>query len=112
MILLVDGALKKSPTFDAKAKAEVIASNNDEEVSNHVRITEFTIERASCILSSDRMSSSCLTAPHALTPTTGTRKWNDTARYRHLNPKRFGVAPEAESHRNRSSPHRLDATGL
>lgn len=47
MILLVDERPEEVTDFRRKcAKAEVIASNNDQEVSNHVRITEFTIERA------------------------------------------------------------------
>ncbi|HHH75655.1 MAG TPA: transcription termination factor Rho, partial [Phycisphaerae bacterium] len=47
MILLVDERPEEVTDFRRKCpEAEVIASNNDQEVSNHVRITEFTIERA------------------------------------------------------------------
>jgi transcription termination factor Rho len=47
IILLVDERPEEVTDFRRKCpKAEVIASNNDQEVSNHVRITEFTIERA------------------------------------------------------------------
>jgi transcription termination factor Rho len=47
IILLVDERPEEVTDFRRKCpKAEVIASNNDQEVANHVRITEFTIERA------------------------------------------------------------------
>ncbi len=47
MILLVDERPEEVTDFRRKCPdAEVIASNNDQEVSNHVRVTEFTIERA------------------------------------------------------------------
>jgi len=47
MILLVDERPEEVTDFKRKClKAEIIASNNDQEVSNHVRVTEFTIERA------------------------------------------------------------------
>jgi len=47
MILLVDERPEEVTDFRRKClKAEVIASNNDQEVANHVRVTEFTIERA------------------------------------------------------------------
>ena len=47
IILLVDERPEEVTDFRRKCpKAEVIASNNDQEVANHIRITEFTIERA------------------------------------------------------------------
>ncbi len=47
MILLVDERPEEVTDFRRKClHAEVIASNNDQEVANHVRVTEFTIERA------------------------------------------------------------------
>ncbi|MHC4981828.1 MAG: transcription termination factor Rho [Planctomycetota bacterium] len=47
MILLVDERPEEVTDFRRKClKSEVVASNNDQEVSNHVRVTEFTIERA------------------------------------------------------------------
>ena len=47
IILLVDERPEEVTDFRRKClAAEVIASNNDQEISNHVRITEFTIERA------------------------------------------------------------------
>jgi transcription termination factor Rho len=47
MILLVDERPEEVTDFRRKCPgAEVIASNNDQEVSNHVRVAEFTIERA------------------------------------------------------------------
>jgi len=46
-ILLVDERPEEVTDFRRKCThAEVVASNNDQEVSNHVRIAEFTIERA------------------------------------------------------------------
>jgi len=46
-ILLVDERPEEVTDFRRKcAKAEIVASNNDQEVANHIRITEFTIERA------------------------------------------------------------------
>ncbi len=47
MILLVDERPEEVTDFRRKCSdAEVIASNNDQEVANHVRVTEFTLERA------------------------------------------------------------------
>jgi transcription termination factor Rho len=47
IILLVDERPEEVTDFRRKClKAEIVASNNDQEVSNHVRVTEFTIERA------------------------------------------------------------------
>jgi transcription termination factor Rho len=47
MLLLVDERPEEVTDFKRKCvNAEVIASNNDQEVSNHIRIAEFTIERA------------------------------------------------------------------
>ncbi len=47
MILLVDERPEEVTDFRRKCpKAEVIASNNDQDVSSHVRVAEFTIERA------------------------------------------------------------------
>ncbi len=47
MILLVDERPEEVTDFRRKCLgAEVIASNNDQEVSNHVRVSEFSIERA------------------------------------------------------------------
>ena len=47
LILLVDERPEEVTDFRRKClKAEIIASNNDQEVANHVRVTEFTIERA------------------------------------------------------------------
>jgi len=47
MILLVDERPEEVTDFKRKClAAEVIASNNDQEVANHIRVTEFTIERA------------------------------------------------------------------
>ncbi len=47
MILLVDERPEEVTDFRRKCpKAEIIASNNDQEVANHIRVTEFTIERA------------------------------------------------------------------
>ncbi|RPI64032.1 MAG: transcription termination factor Rho, partial [Planctomycetaceae bacterium] len=47
MILLVDERPEEVTDFRRKCpRAEVLASNNDQEVANHIRIAEFTIERA------------------------------------------------------------------
>jgi transcription termination factor Rho len=47
MILLVDERPEEVTDFRRKCpKAEVVASNNDQEISNHVRVAEFSIERA------------------------------------------------------------------
>jgi len=47
MILLVDERPEEVTDFRRKCpNAEVVASNNDQEVSNHVRVAEFSIERA------------------------------------------------------------------
>jgi len=46
-ILLVDERPEEVTDFKRKCLgAEVVASNNDQELSNHVRVAEFTIERA------------------------------------------------------------------
>ena len=46
-ILLVDERPEEVTDFRRQCPdAEVIASNNDQEISNHVRVAEFTIERA------------------------------------------------------------------
>jgi len=46
-ILLVDERPEEVTDFKRKCeKAEIVASNNDQEVSSHVRAAEFTIERA------------------------------------------------------------------
>ena len=47
IILLVDERPEEVTDFKRKCEhAEVVASNNDQEVANHVRVAEFTIERA------------------------------------------------------------------
>ncbi len=47
IILLVDERPEEVTDFRRKCLgAEVVASNNDQEVSNHVRVAEFSIERA------------------------------------------------------------------
>ncbi|MGA2265837.1 MAG: transcription termination factor Rho [Phycisphaerae bacterium] len=47
ILLLVDERPEEVTDFKRKCvKAEVVASNNDQEVANHVRVAEFTIERA------------------------------------------------------------------
>ena len=47
ILLLVDERPEEVTDFKRKCiKAEVVASNNDQEVSNHIRVAEFTIERA------------------------------------------------------------------
>ena len=47
VILLVDERPEEVTDFRRKCvDAEVVASNNDQELSNHVRVAEFTIERA------------------------------------------------------------------
>jgi transcription termination factor Rho len=47
MLLLIDERPEEVTDFRRKClKAEVVASNNDQEISNHVRVSEFTIERA------------------------------------------------------------------
>ncbi len=47
LILLVDERPEEVTDFRRKCLgAEVIASNNDQEVSNHIRVAEFSIERA------------------------------------------------------------------
>jgi len=47
MILLVDERPEEVTDFRRNCPgAEVLASNNDQEISNHIRISEFTIERA------------------------------------------------------------------
>ena len=47
IILLVDERPEEVTDFQRQCtRAEVVASNNDQEVANHVRITEFSLERA------------------------------------------------------------------
>ena len=47
ILLLVDERPEEVTDFKRKClQAEVIASNNDQEVANHIRVTEFAIERA------------------------------------------------------------------
>jgi len=46
MVLLVDERPEEVTDFKRKVNGEIVYSNNDQEVSNHVRVTEFTIERA------------------------------------------------------------------
>jgi len=47
MTLLIDERPEEVTDFRRQCpKAEVVASNNDQELSNHVRVAEFTIERA------------------------------------------------------------------
>ncbi len=47
MILLVDERPEEVTDFRRKCpKAEVVASNNDQDIANHVRVAEFSIERA------------------------------------------------------------------
>jgi len=47
IILLVDERPEEVTDFRRKCpRAEVVASNNDQEVANHIRVTEFSIERA------------------------------------------------------------------
>jgi len=47
VILLIDERPEEVTDFRRKClKSEVVASNNDQEISNHVRVSEFTIERA------------------------------------------------------------------
>jgi len=46
IILLVDERPEEVTDFKRKVNSEIIHSTNDQDVSNHVRITEFTIERA------------------------------------------------------------------
>jgi len=47
IILLIDERPEEVTDFRRKCLgAEVVASNNDQELSNHVRVSEFTIERA------------------------------------------------------------------
>jgi transcription termination factor Rho len=47
VILLVDERPEEVTDFRRQcAKSEVVASNNDQDVANHVRVAEFTIERA------------------------------------------------------------------
>jgi transcription termination factor Rho len=46
IILLVDERPEEVTDFKRKVAAEIVHSNNDQDVSNHVRVTEFTIERA------------------------------------------------------------------
>ncbi len=46
-ILLVDERPEEVTDFKRKCtKAEIVASNNDQELANHIRVAEFTIERA------------------------------------------------------------------
>ena len=46
ILLLVDERPEEVTDFKRKVKAEIIHSTNDQDVSNHVRVAEFTIERA------------------------------------------------------------------
>ncbi len=46
MVLLVDERPEEVTDFKRKVNAEIVHSTNDQEVSNHVRVAEFTIERA------------------------------------------------------------------
>jgi len=47
MLLLVDERPEEVTDFKRKCpRAEVVASNNDQEISNHIRIAEFSLERA------------------------------------------------------------------
>ena len=46
IVLLVDERPEEVTDFKRNVAGEIIYSNNDQEVANHVRITEFTIERA------------------------------------------------------------------
>ena len=46
IVLLVDERPEEVTDFKRKVAAEIVHSNNDQDVANHVRITEFTIERA------------------------------------------------------------------
>ncbi len=47
IILLVDERPEEVTDFRRKCvKAEIVASNNDMEISNHIRVAEFTLERA------------------------------------------------------------------
>ncbi len=46
IVLLVDERPEEVTDFQRKVDAEIVHSTNDQDVSNHVRITEFTIERA------------------------------------------------------------------
>jgi len=46
-ILLVDERPEEVTDFRRNCpKAEVVASNNDQEIANHIRVSEFTVERA------------------------------------------------------------------
>ena len=46
IVLLVDERPEEVTDFKRKVAAEIVHSTNDQNVANHVRITEFTIERA------------------------------------------------------------------
>ncbi len=46
IVLLVDERPEEVTDFKRKVAAEIVHSTNDQDVANHVRITEFTIERA------------------------------------------------------------------
>jgi len=46
IVLLVDERPEEVTDFKRKVDAEIVHSTNDQDVANHVRITEFTIERA------------------------------------------------------------------
>jgi transcription termination factor Rho len=55
ILLLVDERPEEVTDFKRKCPgAEVVASNNDQEVANHVRVAEFTIERAKRMAESGR----------------------------------------------------------
>jgi len=46
IVLLVDERPEEVTDFKRKVAAEIVHSTNDQTVANHVRVTEFTIERA------------------------------------------------------------------
>jgi transcription termination factor Rho len=55
MILLVDERPEEVTDFRRKCPdAEIVASNNDQELSNHVRVAELTLERAKRMAEFDR----------------------------------------------------------
>ena len=46
IVLLVDERPEEVTEFKRSVKSEIVDSTNDQDVANHVRVTEFTIERA------------------------------------------------------------------
>jgi len=46
IVLLVDERPEELTDFRRKVDGEVVASTNDQDVSNHIRVTEFTVQRA------------------------------------------------------------------